>query len=128
MGRVLEAIVAVVDEAAILILLAGIGVYILYASGAITLAQAIAILAGLGAATAFLIYKVVEAHSRDVKIGPEALIGARARVIEDLDPEGMVMLQGEIWRAVSRSGRIPRGSIVRVKAIEDLTLVVEAEE
>ncbi|MCE4602854.1 MAG: hypothetical protein F7B18_06710 [Desulfurococcales archaeon] len=128
MGKVLEALLAVIDEAAVIILLISIGVYILYTSGTISLAQALVILAGLGAATAFLVYKVVEAHSREVKVGPEALIGARGRVVEDLDPEGMVIVGGELWRAVSAGGVIPKGSIVRVKSMEDLTLIVEAEE
>ncbi|MEB3861721.1 MAG: hypothetical protein GSR84_05830 [Desulfurococcales archaeon] len=128
MGKTLEAVLAVLDEAAVVILLAGVGVYILYSNGVISLTQALTIIAALGAATAFLVYKVVEAHSREVKVGPEALIGARGRVVEDLDPEGMVMVGGELWRAVSAQGTIPKGSIVRVKAIEDLTLIVEAEE
>lgn len=51
---------------------------------------------------------------------------SRAYVTEDLDPEGLVMVQGEIWRASSRSGEvIVRGQRVKVVGREGMYLMVE---
>lgn len=128
MRRILEPALAVLDEAAIIILAIALAILYLYDRGTISLAQAIAALLLVGAVTAFIIYKVVEAHSRRIAVGKESMIGKKGRVVEDLDPVGMVMVEGELWRARSAGGPIRRGSIVVVKSVEDLTLVVEEQE
>lgn len=47
------------------------------------------------------------------------------RVVEDLDPDGMVKTRGELWRARSADGTaIPKGSEVQVESAENLILVV----
>src|SRR6266540_6193368 len=54
------------------------------------------------------------------RVGPEAMIGARAEVVEP----GWVRVHGELWQARSdREAAV--GETVRVKAIDGLTLVVE---
>ncbi len=128
MRRILEPALAVLDEAAIIILALALVILYLYDRGTISLAQAIATLLLTGAATAFIIYKVVEAHSRRIAVGRESMIGKKGRVVEDLDPVGMVMVEGELWRARSAGRPIRRGSIVVIKSVEDLTLVVEEQE
>jgi membrane-bound serine protease (ClpP class) len=57
-------------------------------------------------------------------MGAEALIGETAVVTETLDPQGQVMLRGELWQAESRTPA-QRGEKVRVYALQDLTLLVE---
>ncbi len=58
--------------------------------------------------------------------GNDEFESSRAVVTEDLDPEGRVMVQGEIWRAYSRSGEvIPRGQRVKVLGREGMNLIVE---
>jgi membrane-bound serine protease (ClpP class) len=58
--------------------------------------------------------------------GRDEFKSSRAIVTEDLDPEGRVMVQGEIWRACSKNGEvIPRGHRVKVLGREGMNLVVE---
>ncbi|ASJ04939.1 NfeD family protein [Thermococcus barossii] len=83
-----------------------------------------AILLGLfflfGAAT------VVRAHRKKPEAGMEELVGEVGKVVEDLDPEGVVKLHGELWKAESKDGkRIPVGEKVRVVEVKGLTLIVE---
>jgi membrane-bound serine protease (ClpP class) len=61
---------------------------------------------------------------RGAQVGAETLIGELAEVVTRCAPLGQVRLQGELWRA--RCDEVAeRGEHVRVKALEDLTLVVE---
>jgi len=55
--------------------------------------------------------------------GVETLVGQRAVVVVTCRPTGQVRLNGELWEAVSDEGADP-GDIVRVDAVEGLTLVV----
>jgi len=48
--------------------------------------------------------KVVESMHERIKTGPEALIGKKATVIEELNPRGMVKIDSETWSAVSING------------------------
>lgn len=60
-----------------------------------------------------------------VQTGIENLVGATGEAAERLAPSGHVRVLGEIWQANSSSD-LPRGSPVRVVAVNDLTLEVEA--
>jgi len=60
-----------------------------------------------------------------VQTGVENLVGATGEAAERLAPSGHVRVLGEIWEARS-SSELPRGSRVRVVAVNDLTLEVEA--
>jgi membrane-bound serine protease (ClpP class) len=54
------------------------------------------------------------------------LLGARAVVETALEPEGSVLVRGELWRARLRSGgRIERGRAVRVVGASQYLLEVE---
>ena len=57
--------------------------------------------------------------------GPEAMVGATAVVKTPLAPAGQVLVDGELWRAVSEDGPVPAGETVRVTAVEGLTLKVK---
>ena len=86
-----------------------------------------AVLLGLfflfGAAT------VVKAHRKKPEAGREELVGQIGKVVEELDPEGVVKLHGELWKAESRDGsRIPVGDRIRVVEVRGLTLIVERVE
>jgi len=68
----------------------------------------------------------VRSLKKSAQSGPEGLIGSDGRVMEDLDPSGLVSCHGEIWKAVSESGDIVRkDSLVRVLRSDGLTLYVE---
>jgi membrane-bound serine protease (ClpP class) len=65
--------------------------------------------------------------------GKEELVGEEGEVTEPVGPEGsmgMVFVHGELWRAASPGGQrvIPKGSLVRVKEVDGLTLHVEPVE
>lgn len=61
---------------------------------------------------------------RRVQVGAETLIGELAEVVTRCAPLGQARLQGEIWRARCDE-TAERGEVVRVVALEELTLVVE---
>jgi membrane-bound serine protease (ClpP class) len=67
----------------------------------------------------------IKTRRRKVSTGREELIGAIAEVRTPLDPKGYVFLEGELWSAVTRSGRIDPPAHVTIVALEGLTLTVE---
>jgi membrane protein implicated in regulation of membrane protease activity len=65
---------------------------------------------------------------RRATVGPEALVGTMAEVVEALDPVGRVKVNGELWNArmgASEDPPLEAGALARIVAIEELTLVVE---
>ena len=52
------------------------------------------------------------------EVGPEALRGKEAIVVEDLSPEGLVKLDGELWRAECLNGVAERGERVKVVGVK----------
>jgi membrane-bound ClpP family serine protease len=58
------------------------------------------------------------------KVGPETLIGATGRVVEQIGPIGRVRVKGEVWSARSEE---PLDADARVLVIgrDQLTLIVE---
>ncbi|HAM34369.1 MAG TPA: serine protease [Elusimicrobia bacterium] len=85
------------------------------------LASTVATLAALVLA---LIALTARVFKRRPKTGADGLVGQTAVVREDLLPEGKVALGGELWRAKSLEGNIPKGAEVRVEGAEGLTLTV----
>jgi membrane-bound serine protease (ClpP class) len=65
-----------------------------------------------------------QAHRRKVSTGAEGLIGRTAQVRQALMPEGMVFVDGALWRAVCRNGVAPEGVTVEVTAVNGLSLDV----
>jgi membrane-bound serine protease (ClpP class) len=57
--------------------------------------------------------------------GIEGMIGAEGEALDSLQPEGMVRVHGELWRAQSVAGNISQGQRVKVMSIQDLTLFVQ---
>jgi membrane protein implicated in regulation of membrane protease activity len=77
---------------------------------------------------AALLTVVVSALSRHKKAsaGDIQLIGERGQVDTKLDPEGTVIIGGELWRAKSNDGaEIAARARVRVIGFEDHLAVVE---
>ncbi len=62
--------------------------------------------------------------------GTAALVGKEGTAEETLDPEGYVRVSSERWRARLIQGAAPvaRGSKVRIRSVEELTLRVEGAE
>lgn len=73
----------------------------------------------------FLISLAVKGQKIRPITGGEGIIGEEGEVLARLEPEGMVRVHGELWKATSISGRIEPGERVKVTALHNLTLVVE---
>jgi membrane-bound serine protease (ClpP class) len=56
--------------------------------------------------------------------GAAGMVGHTGVTRSAIDPEGQVLVQGELWRAVSDGGPIAVGEAVRVVAVEGLTIKV----
>jgi len=84
--------------------------------------------------TIFLMRLVLRSRSWKQAAGAEQLVGAVGEVTDALETggpdgtgRGMVLVHGELWRAVSRAG-LGKGARVRVVKVDGLTLHVEPAE
>jgi len=88
---------------------------------------AISVSAGFGVITVFLLRLAVRARRMKSRLGVDALIGRLAKAMEPLEPEGHVLVEGEIWRAVATEP-IAKGAALRVVSHEQYLLRVEPAE
>ena len=84
---------------------------------------AIGVSAGFGGITVFLVRLAVRARRRKTRLGADALVGSNATAMEPLAPEGHVLVEGEIWRAVA-SEPMAAGSHLRVVGHDQFLLRV----
>lgn len=63
---------------------------------------------------AFAVAKVVTMRRRPAYAGMTTMVGQVGVVRRPLEPEGMVMVNGELWQAESESGALPSGAAVIV--------------
>ena len=87
---------------------------------------ALAVSAGFGGITVFLVRLAVRARSRKALIGADAMVGCRAVAMEPLTPEGHVLVEGEIWRAVAADS-VAKGATLRVVSHEENLLRVTSD-
>jgi len=70
--------------------------------------------------------------SRALRRKPEGgladMLGTRGEVVKRLDPEGMIRIRGELWKAKSAGRKIETGEEVTVVGQKGLKLIVEREE
>jgi membrane-bound serine protease (ClpP class) len=78
----------------------------------------------VGGFVAFAVFKIVGTYKRQAMTGKEELQGKTAVVREALNPEGTVFYEGELWRAISDSGRIEPGEEVLITKSKGLKLSV----
>jgi membrane-bound serine protease (ClpP class) len=78
----------------------------------------------LGAITVFLMSIALKARRNKVVTGEQGMIGSLGEARTDIDPEGKVFVQGELWNAHAPS-RVQMGEQIVVKKIEGLELEVE---
>jgi membrane-bound serine protease (ClpP class) len=71
---------------------------------------------------------VAASRRKRVMTGREGLVRALGEARTDLDPRGLVLVDGELWHAVSPLGRISAGQRVQVHAVEGMRLIVYAVE
>ena len=84
---------------------------------------AIAVSIGFGGITVFLLRLIVRARRRKALLGADTMVGSSATAMEPLNPEGHVLVEGEIWRAVA-SENVPSGASVRIIGHEQMLLRV----
>jgi membrane-bound serine protease (ClpP class) len=83
-----------------------------------------------GISSWFISRKVIAAHRDEpVRTGSEEMIGSRAEVRTELDPEGQVFVAGALWRARLADGasQVSAGDRVVIEALDGLTLVVKPQ-
>jgi membrane-bound serine protease (ClpP class) len=85
---------------------------------------AVAVAVPFAAITMFLVSIVIQARRNKVLTGASGMIGEEGITRTGLEPEGQVLVRGEIWDAVA-SANIPAGARVRVKGMAGLKLLVE---
>ena len=68
----------------------------------------------------------VMGRKRRVRTGFEEMIGQEALVFEDINPEGKVRVDDELWAATASGGNFLKGERVRICGHEGLTLIVES--
>ncbi|RRR67756.1 MAG: nodulation protein NfeD [Candidatus Viridilinea halotolerans] len=78
----------------------------------------IAAFAAIGAYLAF------RSRQSPIATGQEGLLGRMAEVRKRLEPEGMVFVEGALWRAVSEDGEVEVGDYVRITGVYELRLTV----
>lgn len=74
--------------------------------------------------TSFLLSIAVRARRNKVTTGLDGMIGTFATTVGELNPEGMVMVHGEYWKARAPQ-RVPANEPVLITGCEALTLAVE---
>jgi membrane-bound ClpP family serine protease len=77
---------------------------------------------------AFIVFatlRSVRAHKGQVSTGREEMVGKSATVRIALDPKGEVLFKGELWNAISESGRIEIGEEVTISRVDGLKLYVK---
>jgi membrane-bound serine protease (ClpP class) len=84
---------------------------------------AIALSTAFGGITAFLVRLAVKARRLKARLGADALVGHIASAMEPLNPEGRVLVDGEIWRATTNE-MVPAGTMLQVVGHEQYLLKV----
>ncbi len=75
----------------------------------------------------FVVGMAIKARARPVVTGAEEMIGACGEILDDMEHEGWARVHSEQWR-VRSSVPLKRGSLVRVRARDNLTLEVEPQK
>jgi membrane-bound serine protease (ClpP class) len=91
----------------------------------VVLAIILLLIAGIAV---WLFYAGIRAQYKSVKTGKEALIGAKGVATSDLKPKGEVRVLGEFWQAVAKDIVIASGQAVEVVCLEGMFLVVKPTE
>ncbi|HVZ84025.1 MAG TPA: nodulation protein NfeD [Terracidiphilus sp.] len=88
---------------------------------------AFAVSAAFGGITVFLVRLAVRARRRKVRLGVDAMVDCMAEAMEPLTPQGHVLVEGEIWRAVADEP-VQAGTRLRVVGHEQYLLHVRPVE
>lgn len=87
-----------------------------------------AVAVGAGSTAAAAIVLLLRTRAQPARTGSAAMVGQLAEVRQRLAPEGMVFIEGALWRAVSENGEADPGELVEVTAVHNLQLLVRKSE
>jgi membrane-bound serine protease (ClpP class) len=90
----------------------------------IHLSTALGVALPLGGITVVLLRLAIAARRRKSVTGEAGMIDSIGVAETDFDRNGKVLIRGELWTARA-AGKVQKGTPVRVKAVDGLTLVVE---
>ena len=76
----------------------------------------------------FAIGKVMQARRTPSVTGKEGLMGQVGEARTPLEPDGMVIVRGELWKATAVDGPVERGAHVEVVSVEGFRLSVRRAE
>lgn len=105
------------------------GLYLLFNQSAVQIPWVTIIALGVGSAIffAFIVGKAVSARLGRPKTGVESLVGQTAEVRQSLDPDGMVFVEGELWKAHLEAGQASVGEEVVIVGYDRMTLQVRRD-
>lgn len=92
----------------------------------IHLSTALGVAVPLGCITVLLLRYAIAARLRKSVTGEAGMIDSIAVAETDFERTGKVLIRGELWTARA-PGKVQKGTSLRVKAVDGLTLVVEPE-
>ena len=91
---------------------------------AISTAAIISVALGLTAFFTFVVAAIVRSHRRRPSTGMESLLGQIGKAKTALDPAGMVLIDGALWKAIAETDTIAQDELIEVVGVHGLTLVV----
>jgi membrane-bound ClpP family serine protease len=74
--------------------------------------------------TGLIYLKLIVAMKYKVRTGKEGSIGEEALVVEDINPEGKVMVWSEIWTATANGQRYRKGHRIKICGFDGLKVIV----
>jgi membrane-bound ClpP family serine protease len=121
----LTVFVTLVDDIALLLLV----FFVLQRLGIhLPLGALIALVVALGGCSVMLYRLVAPALNKEQLTGPQALIGAKGKVVMPLNPKGYIKVGGELWEALSIDISLSTDEEVVVVGLEGLTLHVRGKK
>ena len=95
----------------------------------LSIAAVVTVAAVTGLFFAFAVTKAFQAQRRPAVTGGEGLVGQLGHTKTPLDPQGTVLVKGELWEAVAENGPIGQDETVKIVAVDGFLLhVVKASE
>ena len=104
------------------------GLFLFDSSGGAKVSPVVIVVVALAMAAffGFVVAKALAMRHLPPAQGPEVVIGREGVVLAGgLDPEGVVRVAAEEWKATTASGSVPAGAKIRVTRLDGLVLTVE---
>jgi len=121
MNRILAVIATLLDDFIIIVII----VFILPLLGINLPEWFIASIIALLLLISLLVYRALSQMKKPAMVGREIILGKIGEAVSDLDPQGLIMLENELWTAIAKDGKIEKGEKVKVIEIYGSKLIVE---